>query len=231
MKAFVRQQDRILVRIRDVALALHGAAQHKQKLGRIQLQKLIYLSDAVCTLFSMLPPSLAHETYKHGPWDNAIQSAADCLVFRGLAAVTVRRDSIAGHSACLYAITTSGQRWAKELSASKAGAQRWAATVAVCERVDILGWRRLRRLAYAEPTFVSARQAGYGQDLKPYEFQDVTTGALLEIMRMVLSPPWSNEPTEPRFLVELFFEYLDRYDQQSPSYGSEPKVPSETQER
>ncbi len=230
MKAMPNQQHRIFIRMRDVVLGLFGAAQYQQHLGRIQLQKLIYLTDSISTLFTLLPPQKAHETYKHGPWDNAIQSAVDCLVFRGCAEVEVRRDTGDGRIACRYSISDSGRRWASKLIESAAGTRRWEATMAVCDRVNVLGWRRLRRLAYAEPTYVSARQAGFGQELRPYTFQDATSGALLEVMRMVLTPSWNNTPPKASLLVELFFEFLDRYDQQAQLDQSEQQAQLEVQE-
>lgn len=221
MTELVRQQDRLFVRMRDVQLSLFGAARYNQTLGRIQLQKLVYLTDSISTLYDLLPPQVAHETYFHGPWDNAVQNAVDCLVFRGLAIAEPARHSADGKKICRYLISESGQHWAQKLIESSFCQQRWSATSAVCEQVNKLGWRRLRSLAYAEPTYASVQHYGYGQELRPYEFLGVSTGALLEIIKMALSPAWAVARPTVAALTEVYFMFLDRFDRQAPAKAQE----------
>src|SRR4051812_8205442 len=84
---------RVLLRMSDVGMAMSAASKYGQDLNRIRLQKFIYLLDVVGYIYHLLPPRVAHKTYKHGPWDVAIQNAVDALVFRGFAeASKVQRD-------------------------------------------------------------------------------------------------------------------------------------------
>src|ERR1039457_7706235 len=76
------EKERNLVRTADVILSLAAASQYGQRLNKIRLQKFIYLADAVSSLFALLPPEESHTTYMHGPYDAAIQRAADTLAFR-----------------------------------------------------------------------------------------------------------------------------------------------------
>ena len=81
------ERARILIRMADVAFALAAAHDHRERLGKLRLQKFIYLADAVSLLYSFLPPQENHTTYMYGPYDAAIQRAVDSLAFRGFVAI------------------------------------------------------------------------------------------------------------------------------------------------
>lgn len=206
------EQTPVLLRMRDVGMALEVADMHGQLLNRIQLQKFIYLVDVIDPLYGILPPRVAHLTYKHGPYDSAIQNAVDALAFRGLASIRDIRLSLEGTVSAEYEMSVAGRSWLGKLIGETAITARWSAALAVGEKIDALGWNRLVDLVYAEPTFVSARPHGYGQRLIPNDGLGNTASFLMALMNYALEHGFGDKPPNQTLIVELFFRYLDEYD-------------------
>jgi hypothetical protein len=202
---------RTFLRMRDVALALYQARQYRVELSKTQLQKMIYLVDAVTLLYALLPVREGHKTYKHGPWDNAIQNAADSLVFRGLAKLAQIRMGPQHEAFVRYELTPAGLRWIDTLLHSTAARERARTFAAVAAQVDVQGWRRLKELVYAEPTYAFNRYRGYGQLLQVLDPNDNSAGNILRLMSATISQGWEQVVLDPDLLVNLFFRYLDRY--------------------
>lgn len=198
-----------LIRMRDAGFALRAANEHGRSLSRIQLQKYIYLMDAIAIVFELLPPTQAHYTFRHGPFDPHIQNAVDALAFRGLAKIE-RLSQRAGKSvASEYALSAAGARWTTALIAQADFATRSEIAETVGRHVNRLGWHRLVELVYAEPTFVAARPEGFGKRLKPQRGLSASSAQVLQLIRRVLA----SRKSVPRrdVLATYYFEYLDRY--------------------
>lgn len=199
----------VLVRMRDVGLALGAAGHYKRSLSRIQLQKFVYLMDSLASIYDLLPPTDGHYTFLHGPYDPSIQSAVDSLAFRGLAQIRslVRRAN--GNIASEYSLTKSGERWTDTVRKHPILLERNSVAEIVAYHVNRLGWGRLVPLVYAEPTFLNSRPEGYGKRLKPQRLLSSSSGYLLQLIRQAL--PTSPELATRDVIAEYYFDYLDRY--------------------
>jgi len=202
---------RVLLRMRDVGFALEAAGAYRKRLNRIGLQKFIYLQDAISTLYEVLPPVEAYQTYKHGPYDPAVQNAVDSLAFRGFVRVFgVERDPD-GHVSATYAMSEAGSLMVGKLAQAEPFRARWEAAADVAVKIERLGWHRLRELAYAEPTYAMARIRGFGQSLRPEDRLANSSASLLELVRMTAGRGFEGAYPSRGQLLELFFRYLDTY--------------------
>jgi hypothetical protein len=207
------EKDRVLVRTADVALSLAAASPYGQRLNKIRLQKFIYLADSVSTLFALLPPEESHTTYMHGPYDSAIQRAADMLAFRGFVTIHSIRPHAGGVSAD-YGLSEAGIQLANRLNTEFAGQADVYREVAV--RVNRIGWSHLKALAYAEPTFVDARARGYGQSLEVTDGLMNSSALILSVIDKVLDREDLHNRPSRAVVLDLFFGYLTKYGSLSP---------------
>lgn len=218
----VSDQNRVLLRMRDVAIALACANNYDRPLGKLQLQKFVYLLDALSVLFLLLPTKNGFHTYKRGPWDVSIQNAVDTLVFRGFVEIVSARELESGEVAVQYQMTNEGNDFSLALKRTHAFDNRFRAGEAIARKVNSLGWHRLKALVYAEPTFVATRVEGFGRDLSPSEAFDSSTRALIEVIRECLEVGWSNFKVDEDIIVDVFFRFLDtygRHDRKMPQEG------------
>lgn len=200
---------RLLERLRDVALVLYACKGHGQLVGRFQLQKLVYLVDALAICHSLLTPSKGHHVYFNGPYDEKIQRAADILVFRGLANasdVTVRTN---GHISCRYEITPVGLDWVDSWRNTLPSLSSRSALVH--ELINAIAYRNafsnLRNLVYSEPTFSALRSKGNGYRL---ELMSVLTNLTAQFVGMIERSFNEDEGRlTTQFLVELYLEFLE----------------------
>ena len=201
-------QTRVLTRMRDVGLALNAGSQFHQMLGRIRLQKFVYLLDVMIYLVELLPPSERHVTYKHGPFDAAIQNAVDCLAFRGLVRIADLHRAPDGTTQAKYALTAAGRDWVLKLSSDPQFRIRAQVAASIAVEIDSIGWDRLVALVYAEPTFVASRALGYGTKLNPQNPMSNSAALVLTTMRRGLRVGFERTSPEPQLLLRLFFRYL-----------------------
>ena len=126
----------VTLRMRDVAIALGVAADHGETLNRIRLQKFVYLMDAVAVIFATLPASEGHYTFKHGPFDPAIQNAVDSLAFRGLVNIVRAQENDEGSVSADYTLSEAGRDLFREFDATEAIPSRVEIGREVAARVD-----------------------------------------------------------------------------------------------
>jgi hypothetical protein len=205
------QQTRILTRMRDVGFALDAASGFGQILSRIRLQKFIYLLDVMIYLVELLPPSERHLTYKHGPFDAAIQNAVDCLAFRGLVRVVGLHHEADGKTYAKYNLTSAGKTWVNELQSDSQFQVRANVAASIANEVHSIGWERLVALVYAEPTFVTARAFGYGTELNSHDPLRNSAALVLRTMKRGLSVGFEETPPGSQLLFRLFFRYLQDF--------------------
>lgn len=200
---------RLIERARDVGLVLYECNRHNQPLGRLQLQKLVYLLDSVAVCKLLLTPSEGHEVYFNGPFDSKVQDAVDILVFRGLAQatdITVRPNR---HVRCRYEITPAGLEWVKAWRDSLDSLSARAELAR--ELVDAIAYRdafsRLKQLVYAEPTYSSLRDRGNRFPISLGQLRSNLSAQVLALMDRSFAD--ERVPLTPRFLTEFFLEFLE----------------------
>ena len=202
------ERARILIRMADVVLSLAAANEYGERLGKLRLQKFIYLSDAVSLLYSFLPPLENHTTYKYGPYDVAIQRAVDSLAFRGLVVIHGIKSNVGGITAD-YSLNDSGLQLASRLKDELEG--QWSIFNDVAAHVNQIGWQHLRALAYAEPTFVNARAHGCGQVLELSDGLANSSALILATIDRVLENETVDRHPTRELVGSLFFRYLREY--------------------
>ena len=202
---------RTLLRMRDVALALYEADKYGESLSKTQLQKFVYLVDSVTLLYALLPIRTGHQTYKHGPFDGAIQNAADCLAFRGFVKLASKKRGPQDELFLRYALTQAGKHWVNILLQSNSGQDRGRMVAAVASQVNVHGWPRLRQLVYAEPTYAFSRHRGYGQPLALLAPEENSAGYLVRLIARVIRQGRRDDVISPEIVVRVFFQYLDKY--------------------
>ena len=201
---------RVLLRSGDTLIALLVTEAYIETLNRIQLQKVVYLMDAVSHLYAFRPPREAHVIYKRGPYDLCLQNAVDALAFRGLISVTDVDKRRGGAMAVTYALNTTGRACATQLIQEQAFSAKHRVAQNVAENIHRLGWDHLVRLVYAEPTFARTRLGGYGQRLFLNDGAKCSATFLTTtIARAVLDG--LDATLDPSLLVRVFFDYLAEY--------------------
>src|SRR6266404_7409007 len=216
----MESQTRILIRMRDVGFALTAAAEFDQLLSRIRLQKLVYLLDVLVYLVELLPPSERHLTYKHGPFDAAIQNAVDCLAFRGLVRISELYREPNGQIHSNYCLTKAGARWVERLTGDQEFRIRARVAESIAREINSIGWDQLIPLVYAEPTFVTARTLGYGTRLNPHDPLRNSAALVLKTMTHGLRVGFENTVANPELLFRLFFRYLKEFSRLSDQTSS-----------
>lgn len=211
----VRDADaRVLLRMRDVLIVLAAAAQHRQTLRKVQLQKFVYLVDALSTLFETVPVADGFQTFRMGPWDVKIQRAVDCLAFRGLVAMADVEEVTPGVFTVAYSLTPHGRALSDAIMRSRVAALRVEAATEIATHLDSLGWDRLRRLVYAEPAYVAARSESFGIELRPGEAFEQSTRELVELIELALQAGGGTRINRTS-VVNVFFRFLDAYSRET----------------
>lgn len=201
----------MLLRMRDVVFALSAAKKYDYALSKIQLQKFIYLLDITSFFYKYLPPLKAYDTYKRGPYDVDIQNAADSLVFRGLVAATKVIVLSDKSKQAQYELTDAGQSWVLDLIDVEDFKIRNEAADSVATQLDRIGWNRLVKLVYSEPTFIARRPHGLGQAIDITDGLDSSAAFLVELMLKSIRRGDSTINVSRENINTLFFRYLDVY--------------------
>ena len=207
----------VLNRMGDVMLALGEAGQAKVRPTKIQLQKFVYLADVLGQVVGSLKPREGHKTYRNGPYDPAIQNAVDALAFRGLARVAGAWRTPSGHLATSYTLAEPGLEFLKKLREHQALARKVQMAGFVGAALCEIGWDRIVRLVYAEPTYVATRPTGWGSRLAAEDGLVVSAAFMLAVMRRVAETLSTERAANPKWITDRFFAFLSDYAQ---NYGS-----------
>lgn len=198
----------------DVAITLSTASVHQQRLNRIRLQKFIYLLDIVGYMYEVLPPAANHISYNNGPYDPAIQNAVDSLAFRGLVEISDVESLPGGNLSSQYILTSDGKEWVKTLVEQEAFKVRSETASIIGKKVEKIGWRRLKDLVYAEPTFVQKRYSGFGQRINITKGTENTAAYLIGLINLSLGLR-KEQMVNRELAVDIFFKFLDNFDHSS----------------
>ena len=188
----------------DVIIALEVAKEFNQSLGRVQLQKYIYLSDTISVIWDVLAPKEGHETYKHGPFDEAINNAVDILAFRGLVdivSINIEENRIDA----AYQINSIGLKIFEEMSSKQYFANKILLYRQIGKHVDISGWKKLKSLVYMEPTYLQSRATGYGY---MFDYLSLFNNQSLRILYQFESMLDKGQKISRENMVSLFFKLL-----------------------
>ena len=189
----------------DVLFALKAADEYNQLLGRIQLQKYIYLSDTISVIWDVLAPSEGHETYKNGPFDESINNAVDVLAFRGFVIVESMHME---HSKVTvsYKISKAGIKLFEALSDEEHFQNKISLYNQVAMHVEKIGWKKLMELVYAEPTYIQSRATGYGYK---FDYISLFTNESLRILYQFEAMLLNGQKITKQNMLSLFFKLLN----------------------
>lgn len=195
-------------RYKDVVLALATAHKYEQELGRLQLQKIIYLADILSLIWDVVGPKNGHYTYKNGPYDHGIQNSVDVLAFRG--AVEIAKNNISTNQiVTTYRITQVGLNLANAMIREPTFAKRAELYDAIGHHINLRGWKNLKQLVYSEATYVIKQGDGLGHAL------NVNSLLSNDSLRIVLDFNNLVADKTQKFsrynLVTIFFKILDNY--------------------
>ena len=199
-----------LLRIKDASLCLYVARQYELLLGRLEIQKIIYLIDSISAYLFVLSGKRGHQTYFYGPYDKNIQNALDSLVVRDFAEM---RDINTSNNTvtCNYYSTDIGMEWTEKLIQKSSSIQYRISIVdsifySLVQRNVV---HRVKDLVYAEPIYVATKQYGHHYDLN---FENTNAGHhYLALIEHYLKDDqhWLNT----HFVADMYIDYLISRDQ------------------
>ena len=168
MVSFPRQKmnNDTLLRMKDVVFCLLAAKTYDLHLGRLELQKIVYLADSMGVYLFILSNKKNHETYKFGPYDKRIQIAIDALAIREFISYRSTR-VVKGNIAYKYSITDKGMSWAKEIvekyESFEIRKKIFCGLLYSLRKRSLIS--KVKALVYAEPMYVDAQEHGHHYDL------------------------------------------------------------------
>lgn len=194
-----------LLRVKDASLCLFIARQYELLLGRLEIQKIIYLIDSISAYLFVLSSKHGHQTYFYGPYDRHIQNALDALVIRDLAEmrdVNVSNNTVA----CNYYLTDNGVNWTNSLIHKSDSIQYRVNIVdsifySLVQRGVV---HRVKDLVYAEPIYITTKEYGHHYDLK---FDNVNSGHhYLALIEHYLKGDFKR--SDIYFVADMYIDYL-----------------------
>jgi uncharacterized protein YwgA len=189
----------------DVICALKCANDYNQILGRIQLQKYVYICDTISLVWDVLAPKYGHETYKHGPYDEAITNAVDVLVFRGYVNITSIKMEEKRVDA-QYQINKLGIKIFDEINKDNHFAKKVSLYHQVSLHVERIGWKKLKELVYSEPTYVQSRANGFGYK---FDYLSLFSNESLRILYQFENMLKEGQRITKENMVSLFFKLVE----------------------
>jgi uncharacterized protein YwgA len=195
-------------RFRDVLYALEVANKYSQALGRLQLQKFIYLADTLSLVWDLASTD-GYQTYKHGPYDSNVQNAVDVLSFRGavdIAKMQYKAEIIIRVS---YKISDKGIEIVENLRKDLDPGAKYELYEVLGSHVNARGWDSLKDLVYSEATFLTEKADGLGKPLNLNSFLSNQSFRILLGFNNLVNVP--NQKLSRKNLVSIFFRVFDNY--------------------
>lgn len=194
-------------RIKDVIITLKVANDFGEDLGRLRLQKFIYLGDIISVYWGLLNSSQGHKTYKNGPYDSDIQNAVDMLAFRGFVKIKESNYKEDNTVTASYGLTPVGIKLYKQLEKSALFKTRVDLYSCIGVHVNQHGWKNLKKIVYQEPTYCYNKANGWGHRL---DYSSLFTNDTLRILdgfqRMFKSDVMSQLTV--RNITSIYFKLL-----------------------
>jgi uncharacterized protein YwgA len=195
-------------RFKDVLFALSSASRANVKLGRLQLQKLIYLADVFSAVWRVVSSPAQFRPDSFGPYDPAIQNAVDALVFRGIAQIGELRFG-RRYVKSTYSLSAIGTDVISRLVSDEVMGEELSLYDEIATEINKRGWNRIRDIVYAEPTYCAARAGAESSQLRtnrPNSNQTVRLARLFDAS-------WSKEESQfdAKTFVQIMFLVFDEY--------------------
>lgn len=197
-------------RYKDVLFALRAANESGESPGRLQLQKLIYLADILSAAWRKIGKPAAFLPYKNGPYDPSIQNVVDTLAFRGLVEVTglaFRQPRITESN---YRLSDAGNGAVDAAAALQPMRDDLELYREIARQVDERGWKNIKALVYAEPTYEATGARNGSRRLRTdTRTTNLTLGVLNDFQEA-----FSREESRPisrSNLIQVFFALLDKH--------------------
>jgi hypothetical protein len=197
-------------RTKDVLFALEAAGMCQQPLGRLALQKIVYLSDVLSLLWKRIAGPDKFFPWHNGPYDFNVQNTVDALAFRGYVKVQNLHFRTARNAECSYVLSDDGRAVVRTLCSHPVFAADRELYLLIAREVDFRGWEKIRRLVYAEPTYVASSASGHGSKLPTGSGQENLSWQLLKEFKSMFNCK-ASEDYRRRQLVQMFFSVLDAY--------------------
>lgn len=192
-------------RYADVLISLYAAKSQKPRIGRLQLQKYIYLCDTISILWDQTALGSGYKTYKRGPYDPKIQNAVDALAFRGLVDIYTLDTSNKNEVSAFYGITKAGIKFIQQIINIPPYKKRYSLSKEVSNEITERGWGNILSLVYAEPYYVQEGSIGWGRTLSMNTLlKNVSIRALAFLSDLSRGGTLSKEN-----ITTFFFEMLD----------------------
>jgi hypothetical protein len=200
----------VIPRVKDVLFALAAAGEHGQLLGRLPLQKIIYLADILAPIWREISKPAKFKPYYNGPYDLHIQNTVDALAFRGFVTVSDTAFRQITTIECRYSLTRDGSIMVKQLAAGHLFEDDFALFQEIATEVDRRGWHNIKLLVYAEPTYDAAR---IGENPGKIRTESPTMNLSRFFLRGFRESLRSFDGGEisRRNLIQLFFSVLSRH--------------------
>jgi len=208
-------------RSKDVLLALSVAAGWRQTLNRLQLQKLVYLFDVLALSWRHVGSPRGFRPWHNGPYDASIQNAVDALAFRGFVAASDVAFRRTRNAEARYSLTDAGAEAVDRLAENSAIADDLELLRAIAAEIDARGWKKIRQIVYAEPTYNRARAKSEMSELPVNNVLENLSSRLLADLKRAFDLD-SAQPMSARTLVQALFAILDQYSAQED--GAVPKT-------
>jgi uncharacterized protein YwgA len=191
----------------DVLFALALAQTYDQVLGRLQLQKYIYLVDILAPIWEFVSLS-KYQTYKHGPYDPNVQNAVDVLAFRGAVKV-VESDFEKDQIRVRYSLSEIGTKIVEHARKIRFLEKKYLLYQLIAEYVNQRGWNRLKDLVYSDPTYLTAKSDGLGRQIDTTSL--LSSDSLQILMGFNNLVRNNTEMLSKENLISFFFKLLDNY--------------------
>lgn len=205
------EQSKVASRMLDVLIALSEAGRSNIALKRIQLQKFIYLSEALGQLVGVLAQTNGYKTYKRGPYDSSIQNAVDSLAFRGIVSIVSMQNLPNEQIASSYKLSDAGKNLVKKIKNDDRFSRRVRLGTLIGNNLSIYGWNNIVSLVYAEPTYLAARKRGFGIELPVNDGLSASAAAVIATASRVAFQFDTEESSIDPWIAERFFYFLHIY--------------------
>jgi len=195
---------------KDVLFALAVSSSSKQQLGRLALQKFIYLFDVLALACREVGGSKAFRPWRNGPYDFAIQNTVDALAFRGFVSISNLSFRRTKNTECNYTLTEAGKTVVAQFKKDKAFYNDFSLFEEIALEINRRGWKNIKNIVYSEPTYRFARSNFQGNELALNSQDANLSWQLLNDLRKSFEVT-RDKPMSRRTLVQVFFALLDEY--------------------
>ena len=194
-------------RYSDVLISLFFARKYDQNaIGRIQLQKLIYLVDIISIIWEVLAPRYGHETYKYGPYDKNIQNAVDALVFRRLVDIVSLDMNSENNIDVKYKINEFGIMLYEKIKDENIIAKKIELYDNITQEVDKREWFNLKGMVYSEPYYLLNKVEGYGYG---FDYLNSLKNQSLRILYDFERMLKTGQKISKQNMVSIFFKLIE----------------------